>query len=435
MIIKKFKNYTLILALVCAISIALAQASGISILVYGALAFYLMLMICAKEEYIIPLFAFFLPWAPVLKISPTAISVYSIATILVFAVCLLRTGKKKIKSDLVVIVLAFAAITLLSKGLHQYGISASYIMFLFMMLAYPLFIEWHKDRVSFESVTLFFSLGIISATLLSMLFENSENLMRYIVIMEDEHLGLVRNSGFYADPNFYAAQIITAIGCWFVLFVARKDMKKVFGVILILIMALMGMSSVSKSYLISLVVLIVVWLIALLRVSVTKTAKVIAVILLVVSVGLATGLFSGIIDQYLVRFGMVDDSSSLTTGRTDLWKEYYEFLFNSPLDLFMGQGFTSVFNGVRKGSHSIIVQTVYQFGLIGAFCVILWLGTFIKKLRKVKFSLILLLMVSCFSMWLGLDILFFDDFFVNIAIFALGIDYLSVASRENEQLV
>ena len=244
--------------------------------------------------------------------------------------------------------------------------------------------------------------------------------------MEQENIGIIRLCGFYGDPNFYSAQIVTAFG-GLLLVVANKKKNNVLHIVLAIVLFFCGATSLSKSFLISILLVLVFWLFTILRHNPSKPIGAIFGFVLTFAILFFVGAFDNIVEQYTVRFDSVTDASDLTTGRTDLWLEYLRFMFTNPIDLFFGQGYTSVFNGVHKGSHNTLIQLLYQFGIIGVVFIVSWLGSFANKDNKTnKRPLILLVWgISCFFMWLGLDMLFCDDFFVNIMLFALGCNYFS----------
>jgi len=424
----KRKDVTILtLALVCVGLLTLAQVLGVGFLILGALVCYLAFMITAKDEYTIPLFLFFLPWSAILKMSPESISFYSVATIFVFLFKLLSNFRSKFSAVLIIPVLGLTLLSLVAKFLNGYGIALSYFMFIGMMLAFPLLLKWTGDKVKFEVCITYYSVGIIVATIVSLIFEGNSNLNAYVTVFEDATI-VVRHCGFYGDPNFFAAQVITAIGGQ-LLIINEKTRQKFCNIVFLLSLIACGFVSLSKSYLICLVVVLACWLICQVQKGAGGVAKALLGISVVVAVVLASGAFSDTIDQYIFRFDVADDTAALTTGRSELWEEYFVFFENNPMDLLLGQGYTSVFKeGVHKGSHNTLIQCVYQFGLIGCAFFIVWLAVVMTCIgvHKSKKSSKLLLIVCCFSMWLGLDILFFDDLFLTIIIFALGLRYSQV---------
>ena len=176
-------------------------------------------------------------------------------------------------------------------------------------------------------------------------------------------------------------------------------------------------------------VVILLWGGAVLYRFPSKLISMMIAITAVLLLAYTSGAFDDIIKQYSIRFGVSTDASSLTTGRTELWGEYLTFMANHPLELFWGQGYTNVFREVHGGSHNTILQAIYQFGFVGITMMVAWVSAF--KTNKCRWNMPLLKfawIVSCFSMWLGLDMLFFDDFFVTITLFALGCNWASSPS-------
>lgn len=422
----KSKRNSLFCALFCIFFLTLAHISGISVLVYAALAFYILIVLFSKMEYTIPLFLFFLPWSTVLKPAPTSISFCSIVTILVFVRFFMEKGKVKLKVGTILSMLFILILTVFSSAIHGYDIGTSQIMFALMLLAYPMLIFCSKDKINFEDCSLFFALGVISAAVLSMIFIDNPNLMAYIKVFEQKDIEIVRLCGFYGDPNFYSAQVITAIGCQLLLIVQKKK-NVLWNGILAFSLIILGFFSVSKSYFLTLVIMLTLWLYCMMKQNSSKVFKVLFGGGVIFAILFATGVFSGIIDEYIIRFGMAEDARTLTTGRSELWKEYTEFLFNNLDELFLGQGYSSVFNGVHKGSHNTLIQCLYQLGLFGTIGFFCWIVSYVRSLGTVRIKprYFVFLVVACFSMWMGLDLMFFDDLFLNITIFAIGLQYVS----------
>ena len=127
--------------------------------------------------------------------------------------------------------------------------------------------------------------------------------------------------------------------------------------------------------------------------------------------------------------------SELTTGRTDLWRNYiHEFLYN-PITLLFGEGYTSI-NLNNKGSHNTLIQLVYQFGLIGIPFLVSWVVISLRNLfaqfnvGRVQWKHVLLVCVGVALPWMGIDILQFDEFFLLPIYAVIGIAY-STNSTEN----
>ena len=422
---KKNITKTLILIMFNVLLTTVAQMSGSLVFIAIAMLTYMFTMLISDDETVFPLILFFLPWSPILKLSPSSISFYSVTTILLFLKYFIRRPKFNVK--IVFSVLGLFVITLFSKMIHGYGIAPSYFMFLVMLVAFPFMFEIIREKVNFELCVQFFSVGIILATLVSLLYGSSPNMIQYVKVLQQENLGVTRLCGFYADPNFYSAQIVTAFG-GLLLVITKRRKKILLEVVFAILLVICGLISLSKSFLLCMLIVLALWLLALLRYRPSKMVGAGFVIALVAVALVASGALDDIILQYMIRFGEATDASSLTTGRTDLWIEYINFMVDHPMDFFFGQGYTSVFNGVRKGSHNTLIQAFYQLGLLGLVGLTSWLGAFKTKTKLKQKSnglLSIVWLVACFSMWVGLDMMFFDDLFVNITLLVFGSHYIS----------
>lgn len=420
----KIAQKSLLFAIISVFAITAAQLIGNTIIIAGALLIYLFTLFTADDETVFPLFLFFLPWSTILKLSPTSISFASIATILIFAKYFILK-KFKMKWNILISVLGMAIVTLISKLIHQYSISPSYFMFFIMLVAFPYLLNLIGNKTDFAICVEFFSIGIILAAITSEIFGSNTNLMQYVAVFNQENIGVTRLCGFYGDPNFYSAQIVTAFG-GLLLAIGKKGKNKVLDIILSVALVACGAISVSKSFLICLMLVLALWLVSILFYKPSKFIGIMATVMVIITISLASGAFDSIIEQYMIRFGLSDDISGLTTGRSELWAEYLDFLINNPIDLLFGQGYTSVFNTVHKGSHNTIIQCLYQFGVIGSIVLIAWISTMFTKKINLRKNILLTVVwiIACFSMWMGLDLLYFDDFFLIFALFSLGLNYI-----------
>lgn len=418
----------LLLYALCAVLIVFSKVSGNSFFVYGSLAFFLAIVLLSDFQDSLAVLLFFLPFSAIIKTSPGAISLCSVAVALLVVKMFMMT-KIRVSAKGILLILMLVVITVFGKVIYDYSFDTSYIMF-FVTFFFVAFASWNfADRISFEKMVFAFATGIILATVLSLMFQGNENLNAYIKVLVQENLEIERLCGFYPDPNFYAAQTVTAFGC-LLLIAGKSAVGHRITILYAFLTVICGATSLSKSFAIALLVVFTVWLFSLpqMRIGASKKLKILSFVSVVVLIALVSGALDGQIEDFIVRFASAEDAEGLTTGRTELWKEYIAFLTANPAALLVGQGLTPVFNGVEAGSHNTVIQMVYQFGLIGTgVMVAFWgqLSTYVCKRQKTKLFPYLLLGVSCFFMWFGLDELLFDDFFLTMALFIFGKRYLT----------
>ena len=351
--------------MICCVCIAGAHAVGNMFLICLALLFYLCIVVFSKPQQLLPIMLLFLPWSAVLKLEPNSISFCSIATLIVLGKITVLYPVRFRKQNLLVMGI-LVVITLTAKLVHAYSLSTEYILFFAMLLFFPLYLENFRDKILFESSVVFYSCGIIVSVVVSLMLGNNPNLLAFIRTIEYTNIGVTRLSGFCPDPNFYSARVVTAIGG--VLILINKSQLKISSNILLLIaLVACGLISVSKSFLLSLFLVVVLWLLCSLseRKIISRVVRGILLLIIMCIIILQSGVFSELINEYLSRFTDINDFSSLTTGRSELWKSYLQHFIDNPFELLIGKGYTSTLDGVAKGSHNTVIQCVYQLGVIG----------------------------------------------------------------------
>lgn len=390
--------------------------------------------IACNRNFELPVLLFFLPWSTLLRLTPVSISCFTLALLMAGFIKLIKNGFI-LKNYYICIALMLAVITQLSKIISGYRLINSYIMFLAMLVLFPSF-DLKNRSYNFYQLTIFFSAGIVLAALTAERFAEYSNIARYIKV--DSYLNITRRCGYYGDPNFYSAQITAALaGC---LLLTAGDRERVSVPVLLIMSGLLvycGFLSGSKSFMLIAILLLLLWGIEVL-VSHGKITKKVA---LFISCGIfvayigSSALFSDKIDVILTRFSMVDDVSSFTTGRTDLWKLYIMKILSTPKLLLLGQGFTPVIIQ-PKASHNTIIQLVYQLGIFGALLFIAWMWGLGKEilspmhLRQAGPLRVLILSAGAFVPWLALDIMFFDELFLIPAFVFIGIKELCFEHKQ-----
>jgi O-antigen ligase len=263
------------------------------------------------------------------------------------------------------------------------------------------------------------------------------NIARYIDVLE--YSSMTRLSGYYGDPNFYSAHITAAIGGSILLILNEtKIVRKIVIYFMIAVLMYCGFLSVSKSFALILLCMILLWIIEVLFKRGRLSGKV--TMLMAVFVGgayiLTSILFTDLLDMMMERFvGAGNSLSEFTTKRSDLWLNYMRTFEDNPLVLLFGKGYTDdLVNG--RGSHNVVIQLVYQFGLVGTVLTFVWFYEYCKiVLRTVRLKMehivqTLLVIGGTFGPWLGLDLLMFDEFFILPFFVFLGILYLNKEDGE-----
>lgn len=412
------KKYMYVCILI-AVALCGAQVIGNDMLVLGCLGMFMVLLAwCCSYSFTLPVLLFFLPWSPIMRLSPTSFSFYTFGLVMI---CLLGVIKKRFsfRQYQIKVGLLLLFLTLLSKLIDGSGLSFTYIAFMMMLILFPVVKEeQYQQKYDFYQVVSFFSLGIIMAALCAMYFAENPNLRQYIRV--DSYLTIIRRCGFYGDPNFYVAQILAALAGTLSLILRQKKRKYVlFQGILTMFLLYCGFLSGSKSFALVSAVIMLIWFLSILRMRGRAGLKIVLVACMIWAViYISTSvLFKSLIDVIITRFLFTRNLNSFTTGRIGLWKSYFEAILSDLKIFFLGKGLTNIkVNG--RGSHNSIIQIFYQLGLLGSPVLFYWIACFNREVmttekKQKTFALShLMVFVGVVIPWLAIDILFFDEFFL-----------------------
>ena len=204
-----------------------------------------------------------------------------------------------------------------------------------------------------------------------------------------------RFTAFADDPNYFSLYICLTIAC--ILSVNGRSLYK-FGVLLLLVA--IGFLTASKMCIILMVIEFILIFIQVFNNSIASRKN--RRFILFASIGLIITLFifrdyvEIFMQNFLRRLGQENGQKInfeiMTTGRTEIFKDYLKILFNNPVCLLLGYGFNyHLFLGQAegKGAHNTYLDLPLSWGILGTALFILityyWVKTY-KKTRKIKKS-------------------------------------------------
>lgn len=383
---------------------------------------------------------FFLPWSPLLKQQVGDTSFYTIALV---ALCFAALFKSHftVRRYQVILPMLLLASTLLAKMLQGFSLDRSYLLFLIMLALFPsIMANELAGGEQFFDMSLLFAAGIISAALSARFVSGYPNIARFINVASWAHV--TRLSGYYGDANFYSAQINACIACLLLVLAKEKSIGLRSGVIALLVVLLYcGLLSASKSFVIVGACEFCAWVLLMLasgKNGLSSFSLLIAAVAVLLFV-LSTSAFQNLLRILDNRFSYAASLSELTTGRSDVWLDYWNLIIHDLKIALLGEGFTNVTLGILHGkaSHNTLIQCMFQFGLIGTSLMIAWFICLFKstlhhipgKLNRMAFALMLL---GIFLPWLGLDYLFFDEFFLIPCLAVKGAIFFSDACSKGD---
>ena len=429
------KAWCLCLCFIEVIWLLAAQAIGSLVLLIPCLVCFVGIVVwAALRDLAVPMILFFLPFAPLLKMKPGTISFFTISLLIVYMVYVVK-GSRNVRITHFVPALALMILTATVKVIKGYDFSNVYILFVISLLLIPFCVIEMGERDDFYYATVFFVLGIVTAALTSQMLSDSSTIARYINVIDE--MGIQRRTGYYSDPNFYSAHITATLGGILVLLLNKIERIQRFVLVgMVVVLLYCGLLSISKSFLLVSVCLFICWFLAFLFQQGRISAKIVMIftVLVIVAFILSSSVFTNLLDLMIFRLSKSTNLSDLTTHRVELWASYMRTLGEDPWMLWFGNGYSSVMVDGRA-AHNTLIQSVYQFGLIGCGILAAWFVCFIRTMLNDSRSYRLgwaqsgILLIGSFGPWMALDYLFLDELFLIPLYVCIAIRFCSRVSH------
>ena len=359
----------------------------------------------------------YLPLVNILKLSPTGASLLSYISLVGVAVFLLK--RKSVNIDISTILVAVSLfILILFKGTFQgFAFSMAYVKLVITMTITAIYVKTKIDdsEISKNEIfeaNIFLSCGVILSSVIGIVFAENVSLSRFLT-SDAQYVGgelVSRFSGVSADPNYFSSFVIFAIAANLFCFIQKPHFLNV---IFAVVLAVFGLLSLSKMFLILLVAILILFLFSWIKengFSSSKNITVSVVLILGLFVGLYFILNSTSVQLILMR---MDDSTNInefTTNRSDTWIKYAEALWDD-FDFFLiGVNRSDTILG-RHVTHNTFLQIWWKLGLAGISLVLSWFVLVWNKCKKKNISGTLMMFIGCLGATIALDLLFFEQFF------------------------
>ncbi len=281
-----------------------------------------------------------------------------------------------------------------------------FIILFILLLAFSC--DGHTFRL--EKCANYLALGIITSSIISMLY--------FIPGLNISHCPIMYTSSgdrFCAltpNPNIFA--MICEISLAFTGYNILSHKRCMVYVIAFILVGLCGAFTLSKAFLVILILLLVVIFIG--RMIIAPRSALLTLLVFLLICGIILIAKPGIITVYVSRFvsnisGAHDAASVMDvifTGRFSLWMETAKYLLNNPLQLFFGAGLGAGYiPQVPSSPHNAYLSSLYQIGLVGSILLLLSLiFIFRGKSRQAMLPIICIILVIC-SMLFVEDMIFF----------------------------
>lgn len=395
----------------CALLFALIMGRAVNdVFFYAFAAVSLLVFAVSSIKHCIPLLLFLLPFASILKPDVNSVSIFTLLFLLVVGKMVIFS--RKMDALLLICLLVFVLYGLIFSGTEQAATVVT--MAAGVLLLYYV----REENIDVGATVLVFAIGICLSSVLALLKDALPVINTFVtdtVLKLEQSQYAARFSGLQGNPNYYTMDIIVAMAAIIVLMYQRKSRKT--HVIALIALAVFGLMSVSKSFLVSLACLALCWFFVSMRQGLGKLGK----FLVIVMVGaVAVYCFAyDYINTYLIRF-MGDEAGTLddvTTGRLELWLAYLDAIFNNIRTFLFGNGLKTILASVEMGAHNTYLESLFSLGVVGLGLLIASVKRGMGKIKMggAAWMLLLVLAVRMFA----IGILTYDNLWFYLMIFVL----------------
>jgi len=289
---------------------------------------------------------------------------------------------------------------------------------------------FHNDETkSLRELLTIFSFGIILAATFGTMTEIFPSISHYIgeeaILRTISRERIHRFSGLYNNPNFFTMDITIALACWICLFLADKAKK--FDFVFVIFLISYGLMSISNSFILALAILILLFVLQLAKKSIVKLFSFGIIFIFIIFLAyhfIDDQVIYGYIDR-VTRAGNFADISEITTGRSDLWQFYIEYIFSSLYSLFFGFG---IGVSLYQSAHNFFLEILFNLGVIGTIIYIfnIYCAFDLRKIKNIKGSYVFIPLIMFLFRAYAINLLLRDNtlFFIALIVLCLKEDFI-----------
>ncbi len=395
-----------------------------TVFVYPLLLVLLAVFVFAPLKVCLPTLCFLMPFANIIKLQPGQISLFTV----MFLIYVIRTLFKKnsLRRIFLISLLFFAAYSFVFSGIEKIITIATMVCGFAMLHD-----ACRSDEYDYKEVLYAFCAGIIISAVLGLMKDYFPIIASFVKeatqkVGQGEYVE--RFSGLCGNPNYYTMDISVALSCLTVMISKSKPQK--LQVLLFAILSVLGILSVSKSFLL-------VWIVLLLLLMFYGFRNGGTAFLKLASMFVLTGIFiyffaKESVDTYIFR--LTQDSggslSGLTTGRTDIWMNYLKEIIKSEKVLLFGNGLG---NMLHHAPHNTYLEGLYYVGVVGMvfYGFVLKMSIPLKEFpRKFVFYLPVIVLLIRF---MGIGVFINDCLWYYLVVIILSLKYEARTEKHSVQ--
>lgn len=354
-------------------------------------------MLLDKSKFKLMMMIYLMLLAHIFKISPTGMSYFTF-------LMMIYIGLKLIEEKSLLLTVVFFSIYMVVVQVVHSNININEDVKLIgnlLFIGYSLGELCSYTEKEKETLCITYIVAVIVSSFMRFFDSPFFNISAYTRPLKSEGYGagvdrLVRFSGLYQDPNYYTVNLIIAL-CLIVILYYKGNTSKFFCVGTAGLILYFGTLTYSKSFLFILILPLVVFMYANHRRGRTDV-QVLSVLLLVVAVAIVLVSNPDYVYNMTRR---VETKESITTGRADIWVNYFDYMFHNPGILLFGKGFAGRLVN-DAASHNFYVEVLYYLGIFGTLMLIIVIANSglqfrpKRKLNLLNFSVLLTILITYF---------------------------------------
>ena len=370
----------------------------------------LMLVFCDRETSLLQIF-FVIPMANIFKLSPGVQSFFTII-LLVYVVLHLVLPRRA-----TFVVILFAVYVLVGQ-IFAWQFNFFRTVKLICSLLFLSSVLNHKDEMRNREIFLSYIIGNLVSSIFGLMDSGFFKIESYIGTAElagpSNETDILRFSGLYPDPNYYAVCIIVSL-CLLLILCHKKEISTFLALIIAAPMIYFLFITYSKSSVIMLLVFFVFLMYSLMLQKKHFYVVAIIVILVTVIVLALSGRIS-FFETVIARFSTAStgeelDVNALTTGRTNIWMMYLKYIFRNLDTAIFGDGISVGFYN-QMAAHNTYIDVFRHLGVVGGLLLFASLKAILADSVSVKKERNLLnysVLICVLAMYFFLSELFYID--------------------------
>ncbi len=356
--IKKSVDQKILISLIAISVVLLFLRAMNTIFLYPMILISTVAIVLCPFKVCLPFLFFLLPSANIIKIQAGQISLFTILFLIFVVRILLKNGR--LDRLFLLGILMFGVYCLIFAGTEKIITIATMICGFVMLHD-----ACDSNEYNYEDVLCAFCAGILLASVLGLLKDSFPIIKSFLMEVElklspGEYIE--RFAGLQRNPNYYTMDITIVLAC--LVSNISSDRPKMKQFVVFGILSILGILSISKSFLLIWLILVVLLLLYSIK---TGGGTFVKLVLVFVITGAALYCFAGeSIDAYMARLdtGGSETVSDLTTGRTDIWFTYIKAAISDNKNLLFGNGIGKDMKNY-KAMHSTYVELIYSLGIVG----------------------------------------------------------------------